>query len=91
VTLITLGGGIALIILLTFLMIVCVEKNSPSMHMLEAVGRANVEPLPEPTIRFKGTIQDFPDFGLEVEVVVTPLSSSAMASVGERSLLSACM
>jgi len=74
VPVITLGGGIALIFLLTILMIVCMKKNSPSVHMLEAVGRANV-PLPKPDIiRF----QEFLLWSILVELVVTPLIANVV-------------
>jgi len=71
----TLGGGIALTVLLTIVM-VCVEE-SPSVHMLEAVGRVNVvEPLPRPFIWFNmDKSQEFAVLGFAVEVVVTPIAN----------------
>jgi len=75
---IALGGGTALIMLVTFVMIACVKK-SPSVHMLEAVGRENVEPESEPTLRFDDdTLREFTLVCIMIEVVVTPLIATVV-------------
>jgi len=87
VPLITLGGGIVWIFLLAFSMIVRVKKF-PSVHMLEAVGRAN--PPPEPNFRcdVDNIHQEFPIWGIVIEVVVTPLIANV---VHEWSVDDACL
>jgi len=71
-------GSIVLIFLLTIWMIVRMKKNSPSVHMLEAVGRSKFGPLPEKLL-FDMGLNRFPCCLIFVlEVVATPLIANVV-------------